>query len=47
MAEVAGYQNGDGKYVLSVALNIMGCAVMGVILGFAMLRLEQVLTAKE
>eukprot|EP00467_Chlorarachnion_reptans_P024665 CAMPEP_0114502368 /NCGR_PEP_ID=MMETSP0109-20121206/9049_1 /TAXON_ID=29199 /ORGANISM="Chlorarachnion reptans, Strain CCCM449" /LENGTH=148 /DNA_ID=CAMNT_0001680269 /DNA_START=78 /DNA_END=524 /DNA_ORIENTATION=+ len=47
MTEIAGYQAGDGQYVLGVAGNIFACSVLGVILGFAMLRLEQVLTAKE
>uniref|UniRef100_A0A7S0DEI0 Uncharacterized protein n=1 Tax=Amorphochlora amoebiformis TaxID=1561963 RepID=A0A7S0DEI0_9EUKA len=47
IAEVAGYQNGDAEFVFGVAFNVFACAVLGVVLGFAMLRLEQVLTAKE
>eukprot|EP00468_Gymnochlora_sp_CCMP2014_P011720 CAMPEP_0167758042 /NCGR_PEP_ID=MMETSP0110_2-20121227/10255_1 /TAXON_ID=629695 /ORGANISM="Gymnochlora sp., Strain CCMP2014" /LENGTH=98 /DNA_ID=CAMNT_0007644287 /DNA_START=388 /DNA_END=684 /DNA_ORIENTATION=+ len=47
IADIAGYQAGDAEYVLSVAGSVFGCAVLGVILGFAMLRLEQIVTAKE
>mmetsp|Transcript_30230 Transcript_30230/g.42139 ORF Transcript_30230/g.42139 Transcript_30230/m.42139 type:complete len:148 (-) Transcript_30230:428-871(-) len=47
IVDLAGYQKGDGMYVATVAFNVFACATVGVILGFAMLRLEQIVTAKE